>query len=64
MPCIDAYGYLAMAYADKLKQADPKGSFLNRRKPRSTGPKPFKEHYKNRYLVTDRKLASFPECLA
>ena len=64
---IDAYGWIAMSYAikgdmeksqaflAKLKNADPKGSFVTRRKPMSSSPDAYKTFYNEKYLPAARK---------
>ncbi len=64
---IDAYGWIAMAYAmkgddarareftAKLKQADPKGSFVTRRRPLSAGPAAYQDFYDKKYLPAAKK---------
>lgn len=63
----DAYGWIAMAYAmkgedakareytAKLKQADPKGSFVTRRRPLSAGPSAYQDFYDKKYLPAAKK---------
>ena len=63
----DAYGWISMAYAikddmpnsqaslAKLRTADPKGSFVTRRKPMSSSPQAYKKFYNDTYLPAARK---------
>ncbi len=64
---IDAYGWMAMAYAikgdmarskeqlDKLLKADPKGSFATRRRPMPSSPQAYKDFYQQRVLPAAAK---------
>ena len=72
---IDAYGWMAMAYAikgdmarsreerDKLLKADPKGSFATRRRPMPNSPQAFKDFYQQRVLPAAGK-AGIPGIVA
>ena len=64
---IDAYGWMAMAYAikgdmvkskdqlQKLQKADPKGSFMTRRQPMPSSPQVYKDFYKKTVLPAAQK---------